>query len=350
MIFQKLGFFGRIRRESDQFPARLSRHARYREPARTRRSRFSVRLGLCRGLSRASEPGELRSRHYASSEAEEHSSRLGQHGSRICRRSAPRRKRNVLARDDRLGLPLHRFVRHGLGHHRRLFRPRQRRMPPVFAPSRPAFPKRFSPPPPACSSRFRPSSSTTSFFKTFEFSRSASHVLNGSRRANRKILLADCVPRPTEPHQETYAANIQIDPIVLSEINMVPFIDIVLVLLIIFHDHRSNPSVEHRGRCSQDQNDPRNQRTKDCRHDGQGAKGYPGNDPINIHDFGARIKAKMKPNEGIFLRCDKNVPFGAFASRDGRLPAGRHHQISIVTEPYPKKRKVDLIPVLTAGR
>src|SRR6266571_5025729 len=57
MILQKLGMFGRIRRQSDQF-LRLFRA--------TRRSQrlwiggFTLRLGVCGGLSRTAEPGGRR--------------------------------------------------------------------------------------------------------------------------------------------------------------------------------------------------------------------------------------------------------------------------------------------------
>jgi biopolymer transport protein ExbD/biopolymer transport protein TolR len=67
---------------------------------------------------------------------------------------------------------------------------------------------------------------------------------------------------------------------------------------------------------------------------------YLGNDPINVHDLGPKISAKMKkPNEGIFLRCDKTVPFGAFASLMDALRQSGISNISIVTEPLPDRAK-----------
>jgi biopolymer transport protein TolR len=67
---------------------------------------------------------------------------------------------------------------------------------------------------------------------------------------------------------------------------------------------------------------------------------YLGNDPVNVNDFSAKITAKMKkPNEGIFLRCDKTVPFGAFASLMDSLRQAGITNISIVTEPLPDKAK-----------
>jgi hypothetical protein len=77
-------------------------------------------------------------------------------------RSAPR-----LSGFGRLGQPLHRPVRHRLGHHALLPRPRQRRPGHAFRRSLRALPKRWSPPPSACSPPFRrcrlqPLSRTTS--------------------------------------------------------------------------------------------------------------------------------------------------------------------------------------------
>src|SRR5262250_1281213 len=101
----------------------------------------------------------------------------------------------------------------------------------------------------------------------------------------------------------------------LSEINMVPFIDIVLVLLIIFmitapilqsgieldvpKTHAVKEITEQRLVVSID----------------KAQKVYIGNDPVNIHQLGAKLKSQMKKQtESVFLRCDEKVPFGIFAS------------------------------------
>src|SRR5215469_15444442 len=101
----------------------------------------------------------------------------------------------------------------------------------------------------------------------------------------------------------------------LSEINMVPFIDIVLVLLIIFmitapilqsgieldvpKTHSVKEITEQRLVVSID----KSQRV------------YIGNDAVNIHQLGAKVKSQMKKQtDAVFLRCDEKVPFGIFAS------------------------------------
>jgi biopolymer transport protein TolR len=120
----------------------------------------------------------------------------------------------------------------------------------------------------------------------------------------------------------------------LSEINMVPFIDIVLVLLIIFmitapilqsgieldvpKTHQVKEITEQRLVVSID----------------KAQKVYLGNDPVNIHQLGAKIHAQMKKqNDAVFLRCDEKVPFGIFASVVDTLRQSGISNISIVTEP-----------------
>ena len=126
----------------------------------------------------------------------------------------------------------------------------------------------------------------------------------------------------------------------LSEINMVPFIDIVLVLLIIFMITapilQSSIEVDvPKTKTTHEINEQKIVITMD-----KNQQVYLGNDPINVHDFAAKITPKMKkPNEGIFLRCDKTVPFGAFASLMDSLRQAGITNISIVTEPLPDKAK-----------
>jgi len=120
----------------------------------------------------------------------------------------------------------------------------------------------------------------------------------------------------------------------LSEINMVPFIDIVLVLLIIFmitapilqsgievdvpKTHSVKEITEQRLVVSID----------------KAQKVYLGNEPVNVHQLGARVKSQLKkPQDAVFLRCDEKVPFGIFASVVDTLRQSGISNISIVTEP-----------------
>jgi len=121
----------------------------------------------------------------------------------------------------------------------------------------------------------------------------------------------------------------------LSDINVTPFVDVVLVLLIIFmltapilqsgievnvpKTHTVNEINEERLVITID----RSQRV------------FLGNEPININQIGPRLRAKLRDpgRQSIFLRADQNVPFGAFATVMDAVKQAGISNVSIVTEP-----------------
>ena len=126
----------------------------------------------------------------------------------------------------------------------------------------------------------------------------------------------------------------------LSDINMVPFIDVVLVLLIIFMITapilQSGIEVDvPKTRTVRAINEERLVVTID-----KTQRIYLGSDPVNINDLGAKVKAKLrKPQDAVFLRCDETVPFGAFASVVDSLRVSGVSNISIVTEPITERAR-----------
>jgi biopolymer transport protein ExbD/biopolymer transport protein TolR len=120
----------------------------------------------------------------------------------------------------------------------------------------------------------------------------------------------------------------------LSEINMVPFIDVVLVLLIIFMITapilQSGIEVDvPKTRTVKEITEQRLVITVD-----KNQLIYLGNNAVNIHDLGAKVQAQLKkPQDAVFLRCDEKVPFGVFASVIDALRQSGINNISIVTEP-----------------
>ncbi len=120
----------------------------------------------------------------------------------------------------------------------------------------------------------------------------------------------------------------------LSEINMVPFVDVVLVLLIIFMITapilQSGIEVDvPKTRTVKEINQERLVVTVD-----KAQRIYLGNEPINIHQLGSRIRSQLKnTQQGVFLRCDETVPFGSFAAVVDALRQSGINNISIVTEP-----------------
>jgi biopolymer transport protein ExbD/biopolymer transport protein TolR len=126
----------------------------------------------------------------------------------------------------------------------------------------------------------------------------------------------------------------------LSDINMVPFIDVVLVLLVIFmitapilqsgievdvpKTHTVKEITQQRLVVTID----KNQRI------------YLGNDPVNIHQLADRIKKQAKhQNDAIFLRADETVPFGAFTTVIDSLRQSGISNISIVTQPITDRNR-----------
>jgi biopolymer transport protein TolR len=127
----------------------------------------------------------------------------------------------------------------------------------------------------------------------------------------------------------------------LSDINMVPFIDVVLVLLIIFmitapilqsgievdvpktHTVAKELTAQHIV-VTMDKNQLI----------------YLGNDPVNIHQLPDKIRKQLKrPQDAVFLRCDETVPFGSFATVVDSLRVAGFTNISIVTEPISERRR-----------
>ena len=126
----------------------------------------------------------------------------------------------------------------------------------------------------------------------------------------------------------------------LSEINMVPFVDVVLVLLIIFMI--TAPILQ----SGIEIDVPKTKTVRDTNQDrvvvsiDKSQRIYLGNDPINIHQLGPKIKSQLKDTkQAVFLRCDEKVPFGIFASVVDTLRVSGISNISIVTEPLTERAR-----------
>ncbi len=121
----------------------------------------------------------------------------------------------------------------------------------------------------------------------------------------------------------------------LSEINIVPFVDVVLVLLIIFMITapilQSGIEVEL----------PRTKTVKEITEErlvitiDRAQRIYLGNEPVNIHQLGplAHSRARDPEHQAVFVRCDESVPFGSFATVVDELRQAGIQNVSVVTEP-----------------
>ncbi len=125
----------------------------------------------------------------------------------------------------------------------------------------------------------------------------------------------------------------------LSEINVTPFVDVMLVLLVIFM--LTAPILESgievdlpKTKTVKVVSDEKVVVTIDKRQ-----TIYVGNDPVNIHRLGSFVLEHVRGagNSPVFIRCDQTVPFGAFAQVIDALKQANLTNINIVTEPLSTK-------------
>ena len=127
----------------------------------------------------------------------------------------------------------------------------------------------------------------------------------------------------------------------LAEINMIPFIDIVLVLLIIFMV--TAPVIQ----SGIDVNVPKTQVVREIAEEklivSIDAKQqlYLQNDAVNINELGDKIREKLldPTRQSVYLRADQGVPFQTFATVLDRLTAAGINNVSIVTQPLEQRKK-----------
>jgi biopolymer transport protein ExbD/biopolymer transport protein TolR len=125
----------------------------------------------------------------------------------------------------------------------------------------------------------------------------------------------------------------------LSEINVTPFVDVMLVLLVIFM--LTAPILESgievdlpKTKTVKVISDEKVVVTIDRRQNI-----YVGNDPVNIHRLGSAVLDQLKGagQSPVFIRCDQAVPFGAFARVVDALKQAHVTNINVVTEPLSTK-------------
>lgn len=127
----------------------------------------------------------------------------------------------------------------------------------------------------------------------------------------------------------------------LSDINMVPFIDIVLVLLIIFMV--TAPVIQ----SGIEVNLPRTQVVREIAEEkliitiDKEQKLFLQNEPVNVNLLGAKIREKLLDprRQSVYLRADQSVPFGTVTAVMDRLKLAGIENISVVTQPMDQKRR-----------
>jgi biopolymer transport protein TolR len=126
----------------------------------------------------------------------------------------------------------------------------------------------------------------------------------------------------------------------LAEINMIPFIDIVLVLLIIFMV--TAPVIQ----SGIEVNVPKTQVVREIAEEklvvsiDKEQHLYLQNDPVNVNELGDKIRAKLldPTRQSVYLRADQTVPFQTFATVLDHLKLAGIENVSIVTQPLQAKK------------
>jgi len=121
----------------------------------------------------------------------------------------------------------------------------------------------------------------------------------------------------------------------LSEINVTPLVDVVLVLLIIFMV--TAPVLQSGIEVSV----PKTKTVKQIAEERvvvsitSKQDIYVGNEQVNINNIGQKLREKIRDPEGqsIYVRADENVPFGLFATVMDAVKASGITNVSIVTQP-----------------
>jgi biopolymer transport protein TolR len=125
----------------------------------------------------------------------------------------------------------------------------------------------------------------------------------------------------------------------LSEINVVPFVDVVLVLLIIFMI--AAPILQ----SGIEVDLPKTRTVKEITEErvvvtiDRAQRVYLGNEPVNINEIGAKVLAMQSGDkrQAVFIRCDETVPFGALALVMDNLRQSGIENASLVTEPLSQR-------------
>ncbi|HTA24407.1 MAG TPA: biopolymer transporter ExbD [Terriglobales bacterium] len=121
----------------------------------------------------------------------------------------------------------------------------------------------------------------------------------------------------------------------LSEINITPLVDVVLVLLIIFMI--TAPVLQ----SGIEVNVPKTRTVKEITEErlvlsiDKQQRVFLGNSPININEIATQLRAKIRDpqHQPIFIRADQDVPFGVFATVMDAVKQSGITNVSIVTQP-----------------
>ena len=126
----------------------------------------------------------------------------------------------------------------------------------------------------------------------------------------------------------------------LAEINVIPLVDVMLVLLIIFMI--TAPILQSGIEVSL----PKTKTVREITEDrlvvtiDRAQRVYLGNEPVNVRELARKIRAQTREAEPVvYMRSDETVPFGAWAAVVDAMAQGGIKQVSVVTEPISSRAR-----------
>lgn len=126
----------------------------------------------------------------------------------------------------------------------------------------------------------------------------------------------------------------------MADINITPFVDVVLVLLIIFMI--TAPILQSGIEVQL----PKTKTVKAIVEErlvltiDRGQRLYLGNELVNINALGELLRAKGPAGQqAVYIRCDESVPFGTVATVMDAVRQAGIENVSMVTEPIRKRRR-----------
>lgn len=120
---------------------------------------------------------------------------------------------------------------------------------------------------------------------------------------------------------------------VLSEINVTPFVDVMLVLLVIFMV--TAPLLQqgidvNLPKAKGKDLPPEERITLAIKKDGAI---YMNDNPVSVTDMRQKLEAISKLNPNVYLKADKGVPYGFVVEVIGEIKDAGIERLGIVTEP-----------------
>ena len=123
------------------------------------------------------------------------------------------------------------------------------------------------------------------------------------------------------------------DKQVLSEINVTPFVDVMLVLLVIFMVTAPllQQGIDVNLPKAKGKEMPSEERITLIVKKGDII--YMNDNPVSLTEMGKKLRALSSSNPNVFLKADKDVPYGFVVEVMGEIKEAGIEKLGMITEP-----------------